>query len=272
MDIDAVIAEATQDVAAQPETSQTTEVELTGDQEQAQEKPLEQKTDEELTPEQLAKRERNRESKLSKKLAEFKRQNRALQEQLAQVNQPKPQQQVKPGKPDLNTFEGTWEEFQEALTDWKLDQKFSENTQKAQEAKFLHEYSNWVEDRGSKVDARLPELAATIPDIEDVLSEVEDLATMLTPEQARIALEADDINLAIYTLHKEGKLEDVIKLPPTQLAAAIAKAEVRGQQYLSQNQVTNAPTPIKAAKGNTTGGKSLEKQSVDELMSGLGFR
>lgn len=272
MDIDAIIAEATQDVAAQPEPSKTTEVtevEQTGDQE-AVEKPLEQKTDEELTPEQLAKRERNRESKLSKKLADFKRQNRDLQEQLARVNQPK--EQPKSGKPDLNTFQGTWEQYNEALTDWKLENKFSENTQKQQETQQRQEYSKWVDDRSSKVDERLPELSASIPDIEDVMNEVEDLASMLSPEQARIALEAEDINLAVYTLHKEGKLQDVIKLPPSQLAAAIAKAEVRGQQYLTQKQVTNAPTPIKAAKGNTTGGKSLEKQSVDELMNGLGFR
>lgn len=276
MDIDAIIAEATQ-VAAQPEPSQTTEVtevEQTGDQEVVEEKPLDQKTDEELTPEQLAKRERNRESKLSKKLAEMKRANRDLQARLA--NQPKVQNQDLSKEPDANSPEWKdkpWVEFSKAHNSWLFKQQFAENTQKAQETQQRDNYMKWVDDRSSRVDERLPELSAAIPDIDEVLAEVEDLAQSLSPEQARVALEAEDINLAVYTLYKEGKLEEAIKLPPSQLAAYIAKAEVRGQKYLTEpKQTTNAPRPMNAAKGNTTGGKSLERQSVDELMSGFGFR
>lgn len=278
-DIDAIIAEATQVAPEQPaasnEAEKPQETEVTQESQET-EQDIAKKPDSELTPEQLAKREKNRESHTNSKLAAMRRANRELEARLAQFNQPKPQEAEKTTKPNPNDAfykDKTWEQYNEDLTDWKLEQKLTENTKKAQETQNKQDYAKWVDDRSSKVDERLPELTKSIPDIANVLEEVEDLAQMLSPEQARIALEAEDINLAIYTLHKEGKLQDVIKLPPSQLAAAIAKAEVRGQQYLTEpKQTTNAPRPMIAAKGNSTGGKSLERQSVDELMNSFGFR
>lgn len=289
MDLDAAIATATQEVAnEQKALTEATAAEQTPQQEQQVEETPAQETEEDiskkpddaLTPEQLAKREKNRESHLNSKLADMRRQNRELQARLAQQQAPKPQEAAqdsatrpKPNPQDPFYKDKTWEQFNEDLTDWKLEQKFTENTKKTQETQQSQEFTKWVDERSAMVDERLPELSATIPDMMSVLDEVQDLTSMLTPEQARIALEAEDINLAVYTLHKEGKLQDAMRLPPSQLAAAIAKAEIRGQKYLTESKpTTNAPRPISASKGNTTGGKSLERQSVDELMSGLGFR
>lgn len=279
-DIDAIIAEATQIAPEQPAASNEAEIpqetEVTQEIQQETEADIAKKPDSELTPEQLVKREKNRDSHLNSKLAAMRRANRELEARLAQVNQPKPQE-VKPStKPNPNDpfyKDKTWEQYNEDLTDWKLDQKLTENTKKTQETQQQQEYVKWVDDRSQKIDTRLIELREFIPDIDDIVEEVGPLIASLSPEQARIALEAEDANLALATLYKEGKLQEVAKLSPSQLAAALAKAEIRGQKYLTEPKpVTNAPRPMNAAKGNTTGGKSLEKQSVDELMSSYGFR
>lgn len=283
-DIDAIIAEASTEANVQPAASTEAETPQTPQPEkEVKEEDVSQKPDSELTSEQLAKRERNRESKLNSKLAEMRRANRDLQARLAQTQTPpapvKSDTWDFSKEPDLNDpyyKDKTWAQYTRDLVKFQSENTLAENNKKTEATQQQQAYKTWVDTQANKVDARLPELSAQIPDIEDVLADadMDSIVHSLTPEQARVALEAEDINLAVYTLQKEGKLEEVAKLPPNQLAAAIAKAEMRGQQYLNQTKqtITNAPTPIKAAKGNSTGGKSLEKQSVDELMNSYGFR
>lgn len=272
MDLDAIIAEAVQDTAIEQTAAPIEEAAETPTKEQTEqeEKDISQKRDDELTPEQLAKRERNRESKLNSKLAEMRRLNRSLQEQLAQGGRPAPETKPDLSKePDPSSPEWKdkpWGEFTRAHNSWLVDQKFNENTRRTQEIQSQQAFESWKGQQAERIDQRLPQLRESIPDIENVLEEIESFASLLTPQQARIALEAEDINLAAYTLHREGKLQDVMKLPPSQMAAAIAKAEVRGQQYLNPPKtVTNAPAPLTASRGNGTAGKDLSRMSADEL-------
>lgn len=271
MDINTIIAEAEETAIEQP-ASKEADTEIPEQVTQETEADISKKPDEALTPEQLAKREKNRESHLNSKLAEMRRANRDLQAQLAQRT-PKPQTtegrdtSTKPNPNDPFYKDKTWEQYNEDLTDWKLEQKLAENTKKTQETQNVQELSKWAEERGSVVDNRIVELEAAIPDFARTLEEVEDILPPLTPEQARIALEADDINLAVYALQKEGKLMDMLQLPPSRLAAEIAKAEIRGQQYLKQEKpVTNAPKPMASAKGVGVGSKG-DADIVDEILA-----
>ncbi len=269
-EVDDVIVQASAEATVQTASAEAApKVEVVKEEEDIGKKP-----DSELTPEQLAKREANRQSHTNSKLAEMRRANRELQARVAQYEQPKPPQEtpkaeVKPtGEPKLDDFE-TWEDYNKALVRYEAKQIAEAQNKQTQETQKQQEYSKWADERGQAVDNRIIELASTIPDFEQTLEEIEDSIPTLSPEFARIALEADDINLAAYTLHREGKLQDVLKMPPSIAAKEIAKAEIRGEQYLKQKPTTGAPAPLTPARGNVVGSTSIEKMDGVQLLRSL---
>lgn len=283
MNVDAIIAEAAQE-AANEQAAAPQEV-VADNQEQVTEvkaepeEDLSKKTDEELTPEQLAKRQANRKSHENSKLAQMRRETREAKaqaqqlqaeiERLKQGSQPKPEAKAGSEEPKLDDFE-TWEDYNKALIRFEAKQIREAENKQTQETQVNQELTKWVDERSSRVDTRITELAQTIPDFEDTLEDIEDSIPALSPELAKIALEADDINLAAYTLHKEGKLLEVLKMPPMRAAMEIAKAEVRGAAYLKQPKpVTNAPAPITSARGNSVGSTSIEKMDGVSLLKSL---
>lgn len=290
MNVDAIIAEAAQEAAIEQPAAQAAPSDIQEQSAETTQEPekedLSKKSDDELTPEQLAKRIKNRESHQNSKLAEMRRQlkeAKAESERLKQqVSQAKPQsappevKSGKPVKPQLEQFE-TFEQYEqakddyfEALADWKTEQKFTEQSKQTQEAQVTQQYMEWVDQRSTLVDNRVTELASVIPDFQQTIEEIEDIIPALTPELARVALEADDINLAAYTLFKEGKLADVMRLPPSMAAREIAKAEIRGAAFLNKPKpISNAPAPISPSRGNAIGSKSIEKMDGVELLKSI---
>jgi hypothetical protein len=283
MDIDAIIAEATIPVAepqaAAPEVADNQEQVEQVTAEAPQEEDLSKKTDDELTPEQLAKRQANRKSHENSKLAQMRREAREAKaqaqqlqaeiERLRQGNQPKTEPKAGSEEPKLDDYE-TWEDYNKALIKFEAKQIREAENKQTQETQKNQELTKWVDERSSRVDTRITELAQSIPDFENTLEDIEDSIPALSPELARVALEADDINLAAYTLHKEGKLLEVLRMPPMRAAMEIAKAEVRGAAYLKQpKQVTSAPAPLSPAKGTGSGSKSIERMTPNELKEWL---
>jgi hypothetical protein len=281
MNVDAIIAEAAQE-AANEQAAAPQEV-VADNQEQVTEvkaepeEDLSKKTDEELTPEQLAKRQANRKSHENSKLAQMRRETREARAQAEQLKAEierlkqgtKPEAPKESQEPKLDDYE-TWEEYSKALIKFEAKQIRETENKQTQEAQANQELTKWVDERSSRVDTRITELAQTIPDFETTLEDIEDSIPALSPELAKIALEADDINLAAYTLHKEGKLLEVLKMPPMRAAMEIAKAEVRGAAYLKQPKpVTNAPAPITSARGNSVGSTSIEKMDGVSLLKSL---
>jgi len=88
----------------------------------------------------------------------------------------------------------------------------------------------------------------------------------LNPTIANILIEAEDANLALYALMKEGNLEALEDMTPAQVIREIARAEIRGEQYLNQNKVTNAPAPVTSARGTGNPSKALHEMSVEDLL------
>lgn len=290
MSIDAIIAEA---VASSAEQTPTTAIQGVENQQQAPEEITTEetaaqdegaKTDDTPLPKKAVNAIRYRDNKLNKlkaehqaaldELARFK----AVQTPAPQQNNPQasnPDNLNNPdGSPNLDAYDKagkTWEDFNEAKTAWKIQQALTDRDKKAEESQKNQELTKWADERSKVVDTRVQELATLIPDFDQTLEEIEDSIPALTPEIARIALEADDINLAVYALHKEGKLMDALNLPPARLAMEIAKAEIRGQQYLTQQKpaISKAPSPISAAKGTASGGKTVNDLKTGEFMKWL---
>ncbi len=277
MNIDTVLGTATPEVAESQKASteavsETPEVENKSEVETPAkvEEDISKKLDSELTPEQLAKREKNRQSHLNSKLAEMRRANRELQAKLSQTQQPKVSEQVDNGKPRIEDFaDKTWEEYNEALTDWKLDQKFSATNKQTEETQKSQQINQAKAQRVYEVAQAEAEFAKSNPEYAQLVNENAAFFSGLTPELADGLAEAENPTVAIYALMKEGGLDNLFDLTPTKLAAELAKAEIRGESYLKQAKpTTNAPAPISAARGNAVG-KSLEKLDGASLLKSI---
>lgn len=265
MDIDAIIAEATPEVAneqtapvneaSEPETTTEETPEVDSQQEEKESEDIGSKPDSELTPEQLAKREWNRKSHMNSKLARQARELRELRELKARLEQPqaKPQEPQAPNMDDFNTLE----EYMDARDAYRDSQKLS--AQNKNEPQIAPELAQGL----SQAAAKEAEFAKNTPDYEKLISENAEFFDEVgrdTKLQTAI-VEADNAPLALYALMKEGLIGELYDLTPTRLAAELAKAEIRGQSYLVQKRTaTNAPAPISSAKG-----KGITPSSIDKL-------
>jgi hypothetical protein len=275
MDIDAIIAEATIEVApeqsapeqAADDTSEvvtdeveTPEVKTESKQEEKPEIDLRNVPDSELTPEQLAKREQNRKSHTNSKLARLARENRELKARVEAAQQ-KPQE---PQAPSLENFDSIDEymDARDAYRESKLSaqDKTAPQITERQAQEFVR-----AADAEAAFEKAVPEYSKLVAENADFFREyLED------PKLQTAIFEAENAPLALYALMKEGLIGELYDLTPTRLAAELAKAEIRGQSYLvPKKTVTNAPAPIESVKGTGSGSKPIERMSPSELKAWL---
>lgn len=289
MDIDAVIAEAQ---AAQPAAEASKEAPATSEIPQEPEvtevkEDVGSKPDSELTPEQLAKRESNRKSHQASREARLKREVRELrefQQQVLQQQQQKPNQEVRSGAPippkesdfqDWDSLRAAELKYFEDLADWKLEQKFSERDKRSTEVTQQARQQEYLNKGIEAQAAREAEFAKQVPDyMQTVFGEYADFmdADNLPLHVKQAIIEADNAAPALYALAKEGTLEDLADMSPYRVAAELAKAEMRGQQYLNRNKVTNAPTPTRSARGTGSYAKPMMDLPMEELLAKVSTR
>lgn len=283
MDFDAVIAKATDPVAPQGEASKEAPADIETPQNASEPAPSEdvgQKPDSELTQEQLAKREANRKSHQASREARLKREVRELrefQQRVLQQSQAQPQNtnDGRPVKPNAENFQ-TWEELEaandkyiEQLAEWKLERKLSERESKSQESRQDGELKQIAEKQLQTHASKEAEFAAKVPDYEaTVYGEYSEfMGNMPLPvQQALFEADAEDVSPALYALAKEGLLEHLEDMTPSRMGVEIGKAAVRGKQYLNQNRATNAPAPMRAAKGSGEIGKSISRMTTRQKL------
>jgi len=274
MDIDAIIAEATIDVAqeqAAPEiaaeepsevVTDEAEVETPEAESQQEEKAdLRNTPDSELTPDQLAKRELNRRSHTNSKLARLARENRELKARIEAAQQP-PQS---PPKPNMDNF-ADLDEYYDARDEWKDAQKLSaQNKTEPQITPDQAQGFDRAADAEIAFEKAVPEYTKLVDENLDFFAEYRK-----DPKLQTAIFEAENAPLALYALMKEGLIGELYDLTPTKLAAELAKAEIRGQSYLvPKKTVTKAPAPIESVKGTGSGSKSIERMSATELSEWL---
>lgn len=288
MDIEAVIAQATEVAPESKATEPKTEVAETAEtpqKEDVKEEVAKPKPDSELTPEQLAKREANRQSHLNSKLAKMRRENRELRElaaraQSAQQPAQSPANDNGAPKPPNEDDYATWDELRAAerkyvedLADWKLEQKLSERDKKSTEEAKTNQANSYKAERINEHAQKEAEFAKQNPDYEKIVyGDYGDFMTNLPLPVAEALLEAENASLALYALAKEGRLEELEDMSPYRISMEIGKAEIRGESYLNRNTATNAPTPVPAARGTGNPSRSLEQKSVEELLEQFNSR
>lgn len=278
-DPQAIIAEANLEATKATETAPVQETQATSEEAHVTETSeannqetddIAKKPDSELTPEQLAKREANRQSHLNRKLAKqrLREENRELKTRLEKLEQSL--QQKPTNQPNIPSDYPKEEDYENVLDYFKAVAKYEAK----QELSALRESATPKQADTSKVQ-RLQEMAnleaqfaKNVPDYERVVYQENAYIMNNMPKHvAEALLDAEDASLALYTLAKEGRLEDLEDLEGKALDKAIAKAEERGKAYLSPaKRTSSAPPPIESLKGTGRAAKSDYDLSIPELM------
>lgn len=171
-----------------------------------------------------------------------------------------------PQEPNLDDYDN-FADYQKALTQFYIKQsqealkQQSDPQQQAQQQQLTPQQVQQqvhYSQRAQHMDTIDADLSAKLPDYEQLKTEYSDVLADLPQHVAMAMLDAENGPLALYTLAREGKVEQLLTMNPTQAAAEMARAEIRGQQYLNK-QPSSAPAPIKGVKGNSS------KKSPDQM-------
>lgn len=168
-------------------------------------------------------------------------------EQALKAGKPKeeaPKEQKAEGKPKAEQFD-THEDYVEALTEWKLDQREKEREAKAKESQTKTEHQKQVE----RFQKGVSEFKAKHADFDEVMDDVDDIPMSLAMQS--VFLESENGPELAYELAKNREeYERISKLGPLAAAKEIGKLEAKlakeaqVQSEEKEIKTTKAPKPI----------------------------
>ena len=255
-----VVEEASAEQPLETPEAPVSEVEEISDTPDAPEAPVE-------FPKKAVNALARRDKKINKLQAQLQELQRNIQPQnnpqeAATVTQPAD------GAPSEEQFE-TYGEFLKAQIKHEMGQESSQRDKQAQSQQLENQQQEWVQQRQASLAEQIQTEASTIPDFADVWAENTDILDDL-PEHVEMAFyEADNAPLAIYTLAKEGSLENLATMSPAKAAMEIGRAQIRAEAAAKSQTTSNAPVPISGAKGTAKTDKSLSDRSPEELLKWL---
>lgn len=168
-------------------------------------------------------------------------------------------------KPDPASFD-SHQDYVEALTDWKIEQREKVREINAKEAQFKTEYQKQV----SAFQSKVSEFSKSTPDFNDVISDVDDVPLR---ESIQDALLTSDLGPQLmYELSKNrAELLRINSMSPLAAAREIGKIEARLSQNLDspktkEVKLTKTPPPIEPVGSKSAGKtfKSPEDMTIEE--------
>ena len=151
-----------------------------------------------------------------------------------------------------------------------IEKRTSEEKQSESYRKEKDYYDQRVKDFDSKED----EYLGKFPDFEKLSNQfTQEVAENLSVDVRKAILESEDGPLALYTLMKEGRIDELEDMDGRQALRFLAKAEMRGQKYIENSRkVSAAPKPIQAVKGTGTYKKDVFEMTPDEIRKKYNLR
>lgn len=219
--------------------------------------PSEQKAeDKTFTQAELDEIVQKRIAKLERKLEKQRIQQETREKVLAEVQQ-KPEEVA--GKPTPDQYE-TYEQYLEALADYKAEEKYAALMQKQKEAEWQSKYQSEIERQNERKSEMIQTGERKYEDFEEVVAN----AKAEVSEPAFLAiLEAENAADIVYHLAKNpAEAERISALAPYAQAKEIGKLEdkLTGKPV----KLSNAPPPINPAKGVSSVVKSIEDMTLAE--------
>lgn len=216
---------------------------------------------------------RNAMSRRDKQLGRYKEQLSAydkriadMQKQIEEFTQKSRPENKEPREEDFENYG----DFLKAVAKYKPQEpKEQVDPKKIQEQAFHQARQQlYYNQRVEAVAQQAQKAMQEVPGLEQMLEEHSDVLDTFPPAVEMAFLEAENAPMAFLALAREGKLESLAHMTPTQAAYTIAQAQIRGEQMAKASKVSKAPTPISGAKGVSPGIKGLpDLKTVDEVMN-----
>lgn len=164
---------------------------------------------------------------------------------------------VREGKPTLDQFD-SYDEFTEAITDWKLDQRDTVR----QQAESAREQGAKRGEAQKRFTANADKFRETTPDYDEVMAEIADVE--LSHGMIEAVIDSDiSAQLTYYFGKNQDEFDRINALSPLSAAREIGKIEAK---ILSKPiQTSSAPSPINpVSQSKATITKDPEKMSDEE--------
>ena len=194
--------------------------------------------------------ERRQNQDLKRELEELKAKPKEQETPQANPLKPSPQWNPKTGK----AFD-TWDDYTEALTDWKLEQKFSslkEEATKKQRQEAMQKARTEYDKRAAKARQKYP----------DYDEHFENATISEAMGRAIIGSESGP-QIVIYLSKNPEVADRLYELSETAAAREIGKIEAKLDELLQDKTTTEAPAPIKPVRGKSEA--SNEPKDSDDI-------
>lgn len=203
---------------------------------------------------------------LTRKRREAERDAQYWREQAMKAQRPEPEQQadfVPPGfpqKPQVDQFE-TYEDFVEAIADWKSDLKLAQRDHKTAQEREQDQRKTQTE----KYAERVTKFVEAQPDFDEVLANTTAPATKI---MENVIIESDHgPEIAYFLAKNEAEAARIASLPPHRQLIEMGKLEARMEKRADtpppQKRMTQAPEPIKPLGTVTPTAKKDPSQMTD---------
>ena len=156
-------------------------------------------------------------------------------------------------KPNLDDYDSV-ADFTEALTEWKLERKLAENSQKTAQQNVINSFNSRLETF----------VKSEAPDYREAVSEV---LPFVTTDIESFCLESEVGPQIMYALaNNDSELDRFAKMSNARKLAYIANLETK---LLNDKTVhkTNAPAPVKKVTANPVTTASTKEQSYQEWLA-----
>jgi len=203
------------------------------------------------------------EAKNAYKYREERRKREAIEKELADT---KARLSVtpteKPELPDYGSYEEIADynkamaEYHEKLTDWKLEQRDSLNSQKDAQKQVYERIRQFESDYNEQVDEAITKYPDYIEKVEK---------TMFTDSMQEAIFKSDNKTEIAYHLANNPDLNNkLLNASPVDTAIEISKLDMRITHSLKSKKTSSAPNPINPLKGNDIVKKDVSKMSAGE--------
>ena len=242
-------------VKTEEEERETPVIPKTEKKEEIKEPPKEKLSEEPLPEKKIEPKEKDsvqkRIDEITKKRREAERESAfkdtkiaKLEEELKTAKSAIPQAD----KPKLENFE-TEADYLEALTDWKVEQKFKVEGEKVSKETATVDEKKAIDETYQELDDKMEKGRTKYTDFNELVLD-EDLK--ISESMVEAILLSDTAEDVLYYLGKHPEeAADIAKLPPLKVAHELGKIEARLNAPPPRKKTTNAPEPITPVK--TTG-------------------
>lgn len=264
----------------EPELKEDENSQDEGEAEEEQPKTVEEKlADFEAKYEEKTRAIEAMQKKIDRQTAAYNAAQRAIQERDARLNEIMKSNAPEEKEPVVDDYE-TYDEYTNALADFKAKKILKEQEQKALVEKRTEEYNKLLAERASYVSGQEIEYIKENPRYEASKKEFDNFVKSAgIPQEVENAIvEAAFLGNVPQVIdyfganngEKLDEFEKISKLNPIQAAIEIYKIQQKLSSKPAAKKVEPLPRPVNAPKGGKSANKSLDDMSYEELKKRMG--